>query len=142
MLTPTNAHAAAMMSRYATEIQRLAPDADPAHVEAWMRLEHGTLDSLNPAHFAREVQIAVGCITFAGLHESDELARCYGLQPRARYDIGDRVLVARDPGLEPAEAEIAALSENRPHVVKVVYITSRTGAWIAITRILGRSKLP
>jgi hypothetical protein len=73
------------MSLYAAEIQRLAPDVDPAHVEAWMRLEHGTLDGLDAIDFAREVQVAVGCITFAGINESDELARCYGLKPRTRY---------------------------------------------------------
>jgi hypothetical protein len=129
-----------MTSLYAAEIQRLAPIADPAHVEAWMRLKHGMLDSLNAAHFAREVQLAVGCIEFAGLNESDELARSYGLQPRVRYNVGDRVLVARDPGLEPAEAKIAALSNDRPHVVKIVYVRSRTGAWIAQKRIIGRAE--
>ncbi|MCA1699151.1 MAG: hypothetical protein LC790_09735 [Actinobacteria bacterium] len=53
------------------------------------------------------------------------------------YDIGDRVLVIRDPGLEPAEAEILANSDDRPHLVKVKYLRSRTGAWIARARILG-----
>ena len=41
-------------SYYAVVIARLAPDHDPAHVGARMRLEHGTLDNLDPAHFARE----------------------------------------------------------------------------------------
>jgi hypothetical protein len=68
--------------------------------------------------------------------------RSYGLQPRVRYNVDDRVLVARDPGLEPAEAEIAALSDDRPHVVKIVYVHSRTGAWIAQKRIIGRAEAP
>jgi len=41
------------------------------------------------------------------------------------YDIGDHVLVIRDPGLEPAEAEILANSDDRPHLVKVKYLRSR-----------------
>jgi hypothetical protein len=32
-----NPGTAVVMSLYAAKIQRLAPDADPAHIEAWMR---------------------------------------------------------------------------------------------------------
>jgi hypothetical protein len=49
------------MSFYADRIAELAPDADPAHVEAWMRLEYGTLDALSPARFAAEVSQRRGC---------------------------------------------------------------------------------
>jgi hypothetical protein len=130
------------MSFYAQQIATLAPDADPAHVEAWMRLEHPTLDGLSPERFAGEVRVAVDCIQAAGDEECDALARSYGLQPRPRpdtYAIGDHVLVARDAGLEPAVAEITATSEARPHLVKVNYTgPARTGAWIARKRIVGR----
>lgn len=132
-----------MTSPYTRLIERLAPDHDPAHVEAWMRLEHGTLDALNAVHFAREVHVAIACIERAGVEESDELARSYGLEPRGRtpvpadYRCEDRILVQRDPGLEPAEATIVAESDDRPHLVKVIYEHSRTGAWIARRRIVG-----
>lgn len=52
---------------------------DPRHVEAWMRLQHGTLDQLSPADFDSEVCIANACIAEAGTAESEALARSYGL---------------------------------------------------------------
>lgn len=70
-----------MSSLYAATIERLAPDHDPAHIEAWMRLEHPTLDGLG-GRFAREVAIAVECIDAAGIAESNKLARSFGLHPR------------------------------------------------------------
>ena len=123
------------MSAYADHITTLAPGADPAHIEAWMRLEHATLDGLSSWQFAREVQTALSCIEAAGLNECDELARSFGLQPQPRYSLGDRVLVAREGGLEPAAAVIDGENEHRPHLVKVKYL--RTGAWIARKRIVG-----
>ena len=136
-----------MSSVYAALIVRLAPDHDPAHVEAWMRLEHSTLDGLNPVRFAREVAVAVECIRTAGITESDKLAHSYGLQPR--YTAGDHVLVSQEGGLEPAEADITRLepaeaditreNEHRPHLVKVKYRSRRgAGCWIARGRIIAR----
>jgi hypothetical protein len=52
---------------------------DPAHVEAWMRLEHGTLDGLSAAQFAREVSAAVECIEASTPDENRRLADSYGL---------------------------------------------------------------
>jgi len=46
------------------------------------------------------------------------------------------VLVARDAGVEPADARIIASSGARPHIVKVKYVRSRVGAWIDRTRII------
>lgn len=65
-------------SFYAREIARLAPDYDPAQIEAWMRLEHGTLDALSPDAFAREVVMSCLCID-ADPHQSAALAKSYGL---------------------------------------------------------------
>lgn len=56
---------------------------------------------------------------------------------RQEYDVGDRVLVSRDPGLAPAIAEIRASNRHRPHLIKVRYVSSGTGAWIARARIVG-----
>ena len=126
-----------MSSVYAALIARLAPDHDLAHVEAWMRLEHSTLDGLNPVRFAREVAVAVECIRAAGITESDKLAHSYGLQPR--YAAGDHVLVSQEGGLEPAEADITRENEHRPHLVKVKYRSRRgAGCWIARGRIIAR----
>ncbi|MGI9098084.1 MAG: hypothetical protein ACR2H2_06245 [Solirubrobacteraceae bacterium] len=51
---------------YAALIKRLAPGEDAARVEAWMRAEHGTLDSIDPVHFARAVKTAVDGVRAAG----------------------------------------------------------------------------
>ena len=53
--------------------------ADPRHVEAWMRLEHGCLDGLAPAEFAHEVKAALGCIAAGPVSDSEALATSYGL---------------------------------------------------------------
>ena len=125
-----------MSSLYATRIERLAPDHDPAHIEAWMRLEHPTLDGLG-VRFAREVSAAVKCLRAAGIAESDELARSFGLEPG--YRVGERVLVSQEGGLPPAEADITAENEHRPHLVKVKYRGRRgAGGWIARMRITAR----
>ena len=60
-------------------IAALAPDADVRHVEAWMRLEHRTLDALSPERFAQEVRVALACIAEAGPDESEALAASFGL---------------------------------------------------------------
>lgn len=66
---------------YSTYQERIKPLTahDPRHVEAWMRLEHSTLDALTAAQFQSEVCIANACITDAGAAESEALARSYGL---------------------------------------------------------------
>ena len=127
----------AHMSTYAAAIAVLAPDHDPAHVEAWMRLEHPTLDAVDAVHFAREVVVAVACIQEAGREACDELAHSYGLQ--VRYAIGDRVLVSRDEGLAPATAAVVADNEHRPQLIKVQYEHGRrSAAWVARTRLIRR----
>ena len=67
---------------YLPLIWRLAPNEDPAHVEAWICHEHGAVDNVNPIHFAREIKRAVTSIHGHDLAQSDKLARRYGLQPR------------------------------------------------------------
>jgi len=51
----------------------------PDWVEAWMRLEHGTLDSLSKTQFNDEVRIAVQCIDAATTTENESLAKSFGL---------------------------------------------------------------
>lgn len=53
--------------------------ADPRHVEAWMRLEHGCLDGLSRQQFTDEVTIALQCVAAGPLTDSEALATSYGL---------------------------------------------------------------
>ena len=52
---------------------------DPRHIEAFMRCEHGTLDSLSPAKFAAEVAVARECIDVGGKDGAEILAQSFGL---------------------------------------------------------------
>jgi hypothetical protein len=57
---------------------------DPRHVEAWMRLEHPTLNGLAPEAFASEVLWATRCIDRDGVTRSELLAGSLGLAPAGR----------------------------------------------------------
>ena len=66
------------MSHYQTKISKIT-DANPAHVEAWMRDKLGTLDSLSASEFLAEVQEAAAC----AIEEpklSATLADCMGIR--------------------------------------------------------------
>ena len=71
--------AAPTYSGYQAIIAELAPGYDPRHIEACMRLQHGTLDHLTREDFAREAQIGVEFIRQAGRDEAEALAVSYGL---------------------------------------------------------------
>ncbi len=64
---------------YAIVIQKMAPEADARLVEAWMRLECGTLDDLSIDRFRHEVGMALACIAEATREQSEQLAVSYGL---------------------------------------------------------------
>jgi len=51
----------------------------PAVIEAWMRLEHGTLDHLSKVNFRREVAIASACADASRAEENRALVASYGL---------------------------------------------------------------
>jgi hypothetical protein len=51
---------------------------DPRHVEAYMRLDHGTLDSLSRSDFVRETKEIVPII-MADVKSAERLAKSYGL---------------------------------------------------------------
>ncbi len=53
--------------------------ADVRHLEAWMRLEHSTLDGLGHQQFDEEVAIALQCVEAGPLADSEALAQSYGL---------------------------------------------------------------
>lgn len=64
---------------YRDRIKNLAPGHDPRHIEAFMRVEFGTLDHLGPDRFRAEVAIAVACIEEGGIEMAERLAKSYGL---------------------------------------------------------------
>ena len=52
---------------------------DPAVIEAWMRLEHGTLDSLSSRRFRSEVATSIRCADMSTTTENTSLRESYGL---------------------------------------------------------------
>jgi hypothetical protein len=58
-------------------------DLDPAVIEAWMRLEHGTLDGLSHRQFREEIATACACARLAGPKVNLQLAQSYGLREGA-----------------------------------------------------------
>ena len=52
---------------------------DPRHIEGYMRLAHGTLDSLSHAEFKKEVELCINAIDYGGKEEAEKLAKSYGL---------------------------------------------------------------
>jgi hypothetical protein len=50
-------------------------EIDPRWVEAWMRLEYGTLDHLGGRTWTREVKVAAQCVEAATAEQNEELAR-------------------------------------------------------------------
>lgn len=68
-----------MSTPYTRIITTLAPGYDPRHVEAYMRVEHSTLDSLSNQRFRTEVSIARACIREGGLEMAERIAQSFGL---------------------------------------------------------------
>lgn len=64
---------------YQRRIAERTTDVDPRHIEAWMRLEHPTLDGLSAAGFEHEIDLAVMAIATAAPAESEALAASFGL---------------------------------------------------------------
>jgi hypothetical protein len=54
-------------------------DFDPRHIEAYMRLEHSTLDGLALDAFTQEIEIAIACIAHDGLANAERCAKSFGL---------------------------------------------------------------
>ena len=71
-------------SIYAEEIRRVMrrrglPAVEARHVEAYMRVEHSTLDGLSAWEFADEVAVAVACVIEGGEAAAEALAQSYGM---------------------------------------------------------------
>jgi hypothetical protein len=54
-------------------------DVDARHIEAYMRLEHPTLDGLSASQFSEEVLICVACVDADGRENAERCARSFGL---------------------------------------------------------------
>lgn len=52
---------------------------DERHVEAFIRIEHSTLDGLSLKQFENEIKIAIECINEVGTKESEKYALSFGL---------------------------------------------------------------
>lgn len=72
-----------MASFYQTQIKKALEqkgiEADPRHIEAFMRLEHPTLNHLSAAEFAEEINIGLACIAEVGDEEAERTAQSFGL---------------------------------------------------------------
>ena len=76
------------MSHYAETIVSILyalnrKDVDERHVEAYIRLEHGTLDALSMGDLVRETKIALDCLDADGCDLADDLAASFGLMGKA-----------------------------------------------------------
>ena len=60
-----------------TEI--VGPNYDPRHVEAFMRVQYGTLDHLPRDLFDEDARFCAVCIDEIGTAEAEKVARSYGL---------------------------------------------------------------
>lgn len=67
------------MSAYAEIFRKLQPEFPPHQVEAFVRLEHGTLDHMDMAALEREAVIAAECIRTAGPEMAEACAASLGL---------------------------------------------------------------
>ena len=63
---------------YRERIMEIAPGYKPAQIEAFMRVEHSTLDGLSRSRFASEVRFACQCID-ADPAMASRLAASFGL---------------------------------------------------------------
>jgi hypothetical protein len=67
------------MTFYQRRIAERVRDIDPRHVEAWMRLEHPTLDGLSARQLADAIDAAAATANDAGPDQSEALAASFGL---------------------------------------------------------------
>ena len=66
------------MTSYQRQIATITT-VEPRHIEAWMRLEHRTLDGLSRDEFTEAVFEAIRAWCEAGPDQSEVLARSFGL---------------------------------------------------------------
>jgi hypothetical protein len=67
------------MSIYQKMIKEIAPEYDPRHIEAYMRLQYSTLNGLSYEIFRHEINVGVECIKMAGVESAEQCAQSFGL---------------------------------------------------------------
>ncbi len=67
------------MTPYTETFRLMQPTHDPRHIEAFIRVQYGTLDHLDRRMLEMESAIAAECITVGGLDEAEALAQSFGL---------------------------------------------------------------
>ena len=65
--------------RLSDGIRKLAPGYDPRHIEAYMRLQHATLNSLTRRQFTAEVRLCRACVDEGGIDAAKRCAQSFGL---------------------------------------------------------------
>lgn len=69
----------AQRSFYQRLIAERTRDVDPRHIEAWMRVEHPTLDGVSQSQFSEAMYAALATVLDAGPEQSEALAASFGL---------------------------------------------------------------
>ncbi len=69
----------ARWSFYQRHIAERTRGIDPRHIEAWMRVEHPTLDGLTAQQFNDAMYAALATAMDAGPEQSEALAATFGL---------------------------------------------------------------
>lgn len=64
---------------YQEQIKAIVPDANPRHVEAYMRLTYRTLDALSSTDFADAATVAASEVQDDGPDVAESVAETYGL---------------------------------------------------------------
>lgn len=57
----------------------LAGKYDPRHIEAYIRIDHSTLDGLSRSQFLHEIRIGIECIKTDGIVNAERCAKSFGL---------------------------------------------------------------
>jgi len=66
-------------SGYAALFREFQPTHDPRHIEAYVRLQYGTLDHLTRDELRAEAEIGAACVDAHGVEHAEALAETYGL---------------------------------------------------------------
>jgi hypothetical protein len=64
---------------YQVLINQIDPTVNARYVEAYMRLQYGTLDNLSREQFVREVALCKQCIAATHPDQNEALAKSFGL---------------------------------------------------------------
>lgn len=68
-----------MRTAYTSTFAQLQPRHDPRHIEAFVRLQFGTLSHLRLADLRHEARIAAACIVDGGRDGAESLAQSFAL---------------------------------------------------------------